>query len=121
MSCYIVLCYIILCCLAGLNKPAQQTLVPAAAVPGLLGPLPLPKLRQLGGKFGEELMQVGRCNTCTAQLGCWSAAVEVLHVLGVLVLVLVGYEASLKRSSCRWGNTCTAGMVHHSVQSLCAA
>lgn len=34
--------------------------MPAAAVPGLLGPLPLPKLRQLGGKFGEEVMQVGQ-------------------------------------------------------------
>ena len=41
---------------SGLHKPSQQTLVPAAAVPQLLGPLPIPKLRQLGGKFGEQLM-----------------------------------------------------------------
>eukprot|EP00775_Hariotina_reticulata_P004339 gene4339-4592_t len=41
---------------SGLHKPAQQTLVPAAAVQALLRPLPLPKLRQLGGKFGEEVM-----------------------------------------------------------------
>ena len=42
---------------AGLHKPSQQTLVPAASVPGLLHDLPIPKLRQLGGKFGEELQQ----------------------------------------------------------------
>jgi DNA polymerase eta len=35
----------------------QQTVVPAAAVPHLLGPLPVPKLRQLGGKFGDEVMR----------------------------------------------------------------
>jgi nucleotidyltransferase/DNA polymerase involved in DNA repair len=38
---------------SGLHKPAQQTVMPAAAVEALLRPLPLPKLRQLGGKFGE--------------------------------------------------------------------
>ena len=27
-----------------------------AAIPGLLQDLPIPKLRQLGGKFGDELM-----------------------------------------------------------------
>ena len=31
--------------------------MPAASVPGLLHELPIPKLRQLGGKFGEELQQ----------------------------------------------------------------
>lgn len=41
---------------SGLHKPAQQTVVPAAAVAGLLAPLPVSKLRQLGGKFGEEVM-----------------------------------------------------------------
>jgi nucleotidyltransferase/DNA polymerase involved in DNA repair len=35
----------------------------AAAVAGLLEPLPLPKLRQLGGKFGEEVM--ARLNVAT--------------------------------------------------------
>lgn len=39
-----------------MHKPSQQTLVPLAAVPGLLQDLPIPKLRQLGGKFGDELM-----------------------------------------------------------------
>ncbi|GAB4815654.1 hypothetical protein N2152v2_002700 [Parachlorella kessleri] len=42
---------------SGLHKPAQQTVVPAAAVPGLLGPLPISKLRQLGGKFGARVAQ----------------------------------------------------------------
>lgn len=39
-----------------MHKPSQQTLVPMAAIPGLLQDLPIPKLRQLGGKFGDELM-----------------------------------------------------------------
>ena len=42
---------------SGLNKPNQQTLVPAAAVPGLLRDLPIARLRQLGGKFGAEVQQ----------------------------------------------------------------
>ncbi len=41
---------------SGMHKPSQQTLVPLAAVQGLLKDLPIPKLRQLGGKFGDELM-----------------------------------------------------------------
>lgn len=41
---------------SGMHKPSQQTLVPMAAIPGLLQDLPIPKLRQLGGKFGDELM-----------------------------------------------------------------
>jgi len=41
---------------SGMHKPSQQTLVPLAAVQGLLQDLPIPKLRQLGGKFGDELM-----------------------------------------------------------------
>lgn len=42
---------------SGLHKPRQQTVVAFAAIPGLLQDLPIPKLRQLGGKFGEELQQ----------------------------------------------------------------
>jgi DNA polymerase eta len=42
---------------SGLHKPRQQTLVPAAEVAGLLAPLPLGKLRSLGGKFGDSLAQ----------------------------------------------------------------
>lgn len=36
--------------------PATAAAPAATAVAGLLAPLPLPKLRQLGGKFGEEVM-----------------------------------------------------------------
>ncbi|KAI8465336.1 MAG: hypothetical protein J3K34DRAFT_525446 [Monoraphidium minutum] len=42
---------------SGLHKPRQQTLVPSASVRGLLDPLPIGKLRQLGGKFGDALAQ----------------------------------------------------------------
>ena len=38
-----------------MHKPAQQTVVPARAVAGLLRDLPIAKLRSLGGKFGEEV------------------------------------------------------------------
>lgn len=41
---------------SGMHKPSQQTLIPAVAIPSLLKELPVPKLRQLGGKFGDELM-----------------------------------------------------------------
>lgn len=40
---------------SGLHKPRQQTLVPAAAVGALLAPLPLSRLRSLGGKFGDAV------------------------------------------------------------------
>ena len=54
---------------SGMHKPMQQTVVPAAATAPLLHDLPIPKLRQLGGKFGEEIMSklnissVGRPHT----------------------------------------------------------
>ena len=41
---------------SGMHKPSQQTVIPAPATPGLLNELPVSKLRQLGGKFGDELM-----------------------------------------------------------------
>lgn len=40
-----------------MHKPCQQTIVAAASVPGLLSDLPIPKLRQLGGKFGDDVMK----------------------------------------------------------------
>ncbi|PRW58740.1 DNA polymerase eta isoform B [Chlorella sorokiniana] len=40
---------------SGLHKPAQQTVLPASGVPDLLAPLPVSKLRGLGGKFGEQV------------------------------------------------------------------
>ncbi|KAH7838232.1 hypothetical protein Vadar_023796 [Vaccinium darrowii] len=40
---------------SGMNKPAQQTVVPFASVEGLLEPLPIKKMKQLGGKLGSSL------------------------------------------------------------------
>lgn len=40
---------------SGLHKPSQQTVVPASSVPALLSPLPLNKLRGLGGQFGRQV------------------------------------------------------------------
>ncbi|KAI3794717.1 hypothetical protein L1987_37352 [Smallanthus sonchifolius] len=39
----------------GMNKPAQQTIVTLASVKGLLEPLPIKKMKQLGGKLGSSL------------------------------------------------------------------
>ncbi|GFS44803.1 Y-family DNA polymerase H [Actinidia rufa] len=40
---------------SGMNKPAQQTVVPFVSVKGLLEPLPIKKMKQLGGKLGSSL------------------------------------------------------------------
>lgn len=48
---------------SGMHKPAQQTVVTLEAVPGLLAATPIPKLRQLGGKFGEEIMHALQITT----------------------------------------------------------
>ncbi|XP_013687158.1 DNA polymerase eta isoform X3 [Brassica napus] len=40
---------------SGMNKPAQQTVVPYAAVEELLSSLPIKKMKQLGGKLGTSL------------------------------------------------------------------
>ncbi|KAI3747256.1 hypothetical protein L6452_09709 [Arctium lappa] len=40
---------------SGMNKPAQQTIVSFASVKGLLEPLPIKKMKQLGGKLGSSL------------------------------------------------------------------
>lgn len=40
---------------SGMNKPAQQTIVPFSSVKGLLEPLPIKKMKQLGGKLGSSL------------------------------------------------------------------
>jgi DNA polymerase eta len=64
---------------SGIHKPAQQTLLPAVAVEGLLGPLPVPKLKALGGKFGRQLMEdlrietVGQLAAVPGGCGCTSA------------------------------------------------
>ena len=41
---------------AGLHKPDQQTVLPAEAVPALLHPLPLDRIKSLGAMFGERVM-----------------------------------------------------------------
>jgi DNA polymerase eta len=40
---------------SGLHKPSQQTVVPASSVSALLSPLPLNKVRGLGGQFGRQV------------------------------------------------------------------
>ncbi|KAL6546195.1 hypothetical protein OROMI_021916 [Orobanche minor] len=40
---------------SGLNKPAQQTIVPSSSVKKLLESLPIKKMKQLGGKLGTTL------------------------------------------------------------------
>ncbi|KAK9133830.1 hypothetical protein Scep_013358 [Stephania cephalantha] len=40
---------------SSMNKPAQQTVVPSSAVKGMLDPLPIKKMKQLGGKLGSSL------------------------------------------------------------------
>ncbi|XP_047330613.1 DNA polymerase eta isoform X2 [Impatiens glandulifera] len=40
---------------SGMNKPAQQTIVPTSSVQGLLESFPIKKMKQLGGKLGSSL------------------------------------------------------------------
>ncbi|KAL8143170.1 hypothetical protein V2J09_016202, partial [Rumex salicifolius] len=40
---------------SGMNKPAQQTIVPSSSVKELLASLPIKKMKQLGGKLGDSL------------------------------------------------------------------
>ncbi|KAK6150239.1 hypothetical protein DH2020_017764 [Rehmannia glutinosa] len=40
---------------SGMNKPAQQTIVPSSSVTKLLESLPIKKMKQLGGKLGTSL------------------------------------------------------------------
>ncbi len=48
---------------SGMHKPSQQTVVTLDCVSGLMAALPIPKLRQLGGKFGEEVMAALKIST----------------------------------------------------------
>ena len=48
---------------SGMHKPAQQTIVTLECVPALMATTPIPKLRQLGGKFGEEIMHALQIST----------------------------------------------------------
>lgn len=62
---------------SGMHKPSQQTVVTLDCVPGLMADLPIPKLRQLGGKFGEEIM---------AALGITSVGARAVSLLVQLLL-----------------------------------
>ncbi|KAL4614382.1 hypothetical protein ACB092_07G050000 [Castanea dentata] len=48
---------------SGMNKPAQQTVVPFSSVKGLLESLPIKKMKQLGGKLGTSLQSDLGVNT----------------------------------------------------------
>ncbi|XP_048489638.1 DNA polymerase eta isoform X5 [Beta vulgaris subsp. vulgaris] len=48
---------------SGLNKPAQQTIVPSASVKEFLAPWPIKKMKQLGGKLGDSLQNDLGVNT----------------------------------------------------------
>ncbi|CAG2219563.1 POLH [Mytilus edulis] len=41
----------------GINKPNKQTVTPHGSVPGLFSTLPVRKIRNLGGKLGESLVE----------------------------------------------------------------
>jgi hypothetical protein len=54
----------------------------AAAVGGLLAPLPVSKLRQLGGKFGEEVMakfQVTTVGELVSLVLSWQALAQAVR------------------------------------------
>ncbi|CAN1166448.1 DNA polymerase eta [Linum perenne] len=48
---------------SGMNKPAQQTVVPLPSVDGMLNSLPIKKMKQLGGKLGSSLQYELGANT----------------------------------------------------------
>ncbi|KAJ3674829.1 hypothetical protein LUZ60_005445 [Juncus effusus] len=48
---------------SGMNKPAQQTVVPTSCVSNLLASLPVKKMKQLGGKLGSSLQEDLGINT----------------------------------------------------------
>ncbi|RVW15769.1 DNA polymerase eta [Vitis vinifera] len=48
---------------SAMNKPAQQTIVPLSCVRGLLGSLPIKKMKQLGGKLGSSIQSDLGVNT----------------------------------------------------------
>ncbi|XP_039003259.1 DNA polymerase eta-like [Hibiscus syriacus] len=48
---------------SGMNKPAQQTVVPSSSVNALINTLPIRKMKQLGGKLGISLQNDMGVNT----------------------------------------------------------
>lgn len=46
----------------GLHKPNRQTILPEIAIPSLYSTLPVKKVRNLGGKFGDIVVESLGCN-----------------------------------------------------------
>jgi len=46
----------------GLHKPNRQTILPEAAIAKLYSTLPVKKVRNLGGKFGDIVVESLGCN-----------------------------------------------------------
>jgi len=46
----------------GLHKPNCQTILPETAIPSLYSKLPVKKVRNLGGKFGDVVIESLGCN-----------------------------------------------------------
>jgi len=46
----------------GLHKPNCQTILPEAAIASLYSTLPVKKVRNLGGKFGDIVIESLGCN-----------------------------------------------------------
>ncbi|XP_014211757.1 DNA polymerase eta [Copidosoma floridanum] len=46
----------------GLHKPNRQTILPASSVPDLFGALPVKQVRHLGGKLGDIVIDLLKCN-----------------------------------------------------------
>lgn len=64
---------------SGMHKPAQQTIVTLECVPGLMAATPIPKLRQLGGKFGEEIMHALHISTVGEECSVPKLSLETHH------------------------------------------
>ena len=84
---------------SGMHKPAQQTIVTLECVPGLMAATPIPKLRQLGGKFGEEIMHALQIST----VGQRPQLARTAPIAGAgEVLAAQSFLASLVRSRALW-------------------
>lgn len=46
----------------GMHKPNRQTILSSASVPDLFTKLPVKKVRNLGGKFGDIVIESLKCN-----------------------------------------------------------
>ncbi|KAK9989486.1 hypothetical protein SO802_029725 [Lithocarpus litseifolius] len=75
---------------SGMNKPAQQTVVPFSSVKGLLESLPIKKMKQLGGKLGTSIQSDLGVNTvgdrCVFQKISYKSVMASILVLGYGIL-----------------------------------